>query len=165
MTNDRWGSKWPEIPAGEQLKQTEASTVNYTTDKPWPITGQVICDVDKDGYIDLIPLQDKLLAEWPNEFASGKSILARQAEQGIVEWPNQKAINDKLIDTLTKQGSNLVDEQAYLYFQCEGCNTILDPHTKSFRALQEYRISAGWKCIWNTDGVGYKVYCEKCGGK
>lgn len=66
---------------------------------------------------------------------------------------------------LKSQGSNLVDDQAYLYFQCEGCNEILDPHTKSFAKLQEARAKAGWKCVWNMNGQGYKVYCAKCGEK
>lgn len=157
MTNDDgWGSKWPvaEIsletakerlgkvewpselsPISQQeiknklesawpkVSQIEASTFIYTTkDEPWPITGHVVCDVDKDGNIDLTSLRDKLKS----------------------------------------QGSNLVDDQAYLYFQCESCNEILDPHTKSFAKLQEHRINAGWKCIWNMNGQGYKVYCEKC---
>lgn len=69
------------------------------------------------------------------------------------------------IKQLKSQGSNLVDHQEYLYFQCDGCQEILDPHTKSFRALQEFRISAGWKCVWNIDGMGYKVYCAECGEK
>lgn len=63
---------------------------------------------------------------------------------------------------LKLQGSNLVDNEKYLYFQCEICGDILDPHTKSFAKLQEYRVNAGWKCIWNIDGMGYKVYCTKC---
>lgn len=67
--------------------------------------------------------------------------------------------------TLKSQGSNLVDDQQYLYFQCDGCNNILDPHTKSFAKLQEHRVNAGWKCVWNIDGIGYKVYCAKCGEK
>lgn len=66
------------------------------------------------------------------------------------------------IAELKSQGSNLVDDQAYLYFQCEGCNEILDPHTKSFKALEDARFKAGWKVKWNIDGMGYKVYCVKC---
>lgn len=66
---------------------------------------------------------------------------------------------------LKSQGSNLVDNETYLYFQCEGCQTILDPHTKSFATLQEHRVNSGWACIWNIDGMGYKVYCAECGEK
>lgn len=64
---------------------------------------------------------------------------------------------------LKSQGSNLVDDQAYLYFQCESCQDILDPHTRSFKTLQDKRHEAGWKVVWNTNGLGYKVYCKKCG--
>lgn len=75
-------------------------------------------------------------------------------------------IENKVITKVAKlksQGSNLVDEQAYLYFQCDDCGEILDPHTKSFAKLQEHRVNSGWKCVWNLCGMGYKVYCIKCG--
>lgn len=65
----------------------------------------------------------------------------------------------------TKQGSNLVDDQAYLYFQCEKCQALFDPKTRSFATLNQKRFDAGWKCIWNLDGMGYKVYCKECGEK
>lgn len=63
---------------------------------------------------------------------------------------------------LKSQGSNLIDTEAYLYFQCDGCSNILDPHTKSFKTLQEKRVGAKWKVKWNLNGQGYKVYCETC---
>lgn len=66
-------------------------------------------------------------------------------------------------EVMVKQGSNLVDSEAYLYFQCEKCQGILDPHTKSFAKLQQNRVDKGWLCVWNVDGMGYKVYCPKCG--
>ena len=69
------------------------------------------------------------------------------------------------IKKLKKQGSNLVDAEAYLYFQCETCETVLDPHTKNFADLQQHRVDAGWKCVWNVNGLGYKVYCGKCSNK
>lgn len=65
-------------------------------------------------------------------------------------------------DELKSEGSNLVDTQGYLYLQCEKCSTLLNPHTKSFHALQERRVNSGWKCVWNANGLGYKVYCEEC---
>lgn len=61
------------------------------------------------------------------------------------------------------QGSNLVDNNQYLYFQCNECLDIFDPHTKSFATLNQKRHEAGWKVKWNLDGMGYKVYCVKCG--
>lgn len=66
---------------------------------------------------------------------------------------------------LKPQGSNLVDDESYLYFQCEGCQKILDPNTKSFKTLNDKRFEAGWKVKWNVDGMGYKVYCVECGEK
>lgn len=70
-----------------------------------------------------------------------------------------------LREAMTKQGSNLVDSEAYLYFQCEGCQAIFDPKTKSFAQLNQRRADAGWKVKWNVDGMGYKVYCIECGKK
>lgn len=104
----------------------------------------------------------KPMIEWPTEAV--EDIL--KYDSGITPelkgWPNVGvAINE--IKNLKSQGSNLVDSEAYLYFQCEGCSTILDPHTKSFKILQEQRVKEGWKCIWNTNGQGYKVFCVKCG--
>lgn len=69
---------------------------------------------------------------------------------------------NKLKSQLKSQGSNLVDTESYLYFQCDDCGEILDPHTKSFQALQEHRVNAGWACKWNVSGMGYKVYCTEC---
>lgn len=89
-------------------------------------------------------------SEWPKNDPKIKTIT----------WPKQATVNSS---TLKSQGSNLVDEQAYLYFQCEGCQEILDPHTKSFKTLQDKRAEAGWFVKWNTGGMGYKVYCAKCG--
>ena len=62
-----------------------------------------------------------------------------------------------------KQGSNLVDDNQYLYFQCESCDKLFDPHTKSFATLNQKRYDAGWKVKWNLSGMGYKVYCVECG--
>lgn len=103
------------------------------------------------------------IAEWPKndpeniplEEVSG--ITPEMLGHSGKAWPK--------LSTLHKQGSNLVDAQAYLYYQCETCNDILDPHTKSFKTLDEKRFAAGWKVKWNLNGVGYKVYCEKCGEK
>ena len=97
---------------------------------------------------------------------------------GVVNWSTQpshitwnkaskpsKTIIWPKDSELKAQGSNLVDDQAYLYFQCEGCTEILDPHTKSFKTLQDKRAEAGWQVKWNLNGQGYKVYCTECGEK
>ena len=75
------------------------------------------------------------------------------------EWPKPTIENSNL----KQQGSNLVDENAYLYFQCEGCNAIFNPHTKRFAALNQRRHEAGWKVKWRLDGMGYQPYCVECG--
>lgn len=91
----------PKFIGWNLASQNDVTSYHYLTDeKPFNITGHVVCNVDKDGNIDLTPLREKLKS----------------------------------------QGSNLVDDQAYLYFQCEGCNDILDPQTKSFAKLRTVQI-------------------------
>lgn len=105
---------------------------------------------------------------WDSKWPSGPVFVQTLNPNGIIETHNHDGWGAKpwlkpQITELKSQGSNLVDEQAYLYFQCESCNEILDPLTKSFKTLEEARFKAGWKTKWNIDGMGYKVYCAKCG--
>jgi hypothetical protein len=141
IKDDGWGKEWPK-------SQTEKTTITYSANADWPAVkfdGMVICEVDKEGNIDLTPLRDiNNKTPWIEEAAP---------------------VSEKAWNNLTKQGSNLVDDQAYLYFQCEGCQNIFDPHTKSFAQLNQRRADAGWKVKWNVDGMGYKVYCVECGEK
>lgn len=74
------------------------------------------------------------------------------SEKGITEFP-----------VLKLEGSNLIDDNKFLYFQCEGCQSIFDPETKSFKTLHDKTHAAGWKVRWNMNGLGYKVYCVECG--
>ncbi len=67
-------------------------------------------------------------------------------------------------NTFKKQGSNLVDAEGLLYFQCEGCQTLFDPDTKSFATLHDFAHAQGWKVKWNINGLGYKIYCAECKG-
>lgn len=98
--------------------------------------------------------KDVASLDWPTDLKSG------------IEINHVKKVDDEFNKKqLQSQGSNLVDAQSYLYFQCEGCGEILDPHTKSFKALEDFRFNAGWKVKWNMSGMGYKVYCQKCGEK
>lgn len=69
-----------------------------------------------------------------------------------------------LREALRKQGSNLVDDNQFLYFQCEGCATLFDPETKSFAQLQDKAHKANWKIKWNVNGQGYKIFCPQCVG-
>lgn len=64
---------------------------------------------------------------------------------------------------LQKQGSNLVDDEGQLYFQCNGCGALFDPATKSFKKLHDFAHKQGWKLKWNINGLGYAIYCPKCG--
>jgi hypothetical protein len=66
------------------------------------------------------------------------------------------------VNYLKKQGSNLVDSEGLLYFQCHGCEAIHDPETKSFATLHDTAHRQGWKIKWNATGQGYKIYCVKC---
>lgn len=63
---------------------------------------------------------------------------------------------------LKGQGSNLVDQDQNLYFQCSDCQQLFDPVTKSFKTLHDKAHAAGWKIKWNVDGMGYKIRCKDC---
>ena len=49
---------------------------------------------------------------------------------------------------------------AFLYYECS-CGERLDPHVKSFAALNNNAMAAGWKIRFGNDG--YTPYCVKCG--
>lgn len=174
MTNDGWGSKWPSKDTqhtGKAIAERQAkdkSTLTCpTTEKaiedwiaeaghdhtPWPSEAPELTG------LDLGTGERTILTTFEND--SIKHRVIDQSELKVITWPKEATQGS----SLKSQGSNLVDDQQYLYFQCEGCKDILDPHTKSFAKLQEHRVNAGWKCIWNIDGMGYKIYCTKCGEK
>lgn len=48
---------------------------------------------------------------------------------------------------------------AFLYYEC-GCGNKLDPHVKSFAALNNAASNANWKVRWGPDS--YVPYCPKC---
>lgn len=106
--------------------------------------------------VDDMTKDDKWGSEWPEML--GVAINPKQS------WADVE-VNTRWDKQFKSQGSNLVDTEAYLYFQCDGCGAILDPNTKSFKTLQDKRAEAGWACKWNIDGMGYKVYCAECGKK
>lgn len=141
MTNDGWSNKWPsnwKTNPSKPIKVIEQTWPDYSLDKgDWPKAPELTG-------LDLGAGERVILTTFENDSIKHKVI--SQTE-------------------LKSQGSNLVDHEQHLYFQCDNCGEILDPNTKSFRALQEHRVNAGWKCIWNIDGMGYKVYCAKCGEK
>lgn len=144
-----WDSKWG---ISKELEKSIDDTFDAAFDK-----AQALDNIKPETYFDI--------NNWPKT-------VSWSTQPNSITWDkgtDNKAVIVKVADgkvayigELKSQGSNLVDDQAYLYFQCEGCNEILDPHTKSFKTLQDKRVEAGWKCIWNIDGMGYKVYCEKC---
>lgn len=49
---------------------------------------------------------------------------------------------------------------AQIYYQCS-CGAILDPCTKSFAALNNAAMNAGWKIRWGA--LSYVPYCVECG--
>ena len=80
----------------------------------------------------------------------------------IDRWPDPVNVEWNLDKTLKKQGSNLVDGEGYLYFDCNNCGKLFDPHTTSFKKLHDDANKLGWKVKWNMDGLGYKIYCGEC---
>src|SRR3982750_2131793 len=117
-----WGSSWDKVikPMQEQIK--------------WPLSENTAGVPENWG-------------NWPKVPAL-KGIDIATGERTVLTILEHDGIKHKLIhqSQLKSQGSNLVDDQQYLYFQCEECNEILDPHTQSFATLQEHRVNAGWKC-------------------
>lgn len=145
-----WGKNWPETK--RILDKTEIK--NYKLNDPVPLDGDKLATkkdwVNSSDYWPTFPKQtfaehDKAVKEYTDLY--GTEI-------------NPVALGVK--STLTKQGSNLVDNNQYLYFQCETCAKLFDPHTRSFAALNQKRYEAGWLVKWNVDGMGYKVYCTEC---
>lgn len=65
--------------------------------------------------------------------------------------------------TFIKEGSNLVDNEGNLYFECESCGKLFDPQTNSFKKLHDDARLMGWKVKWNLSGLGYRIYCAECG--
>lgn len=179
MTNDGWDSKWASKPVFpqwliDQAKRDEKEYINMYGTEVNPVALGVHPDFDKAA--------DKVMSKAsgvPADWFTNTSDVASEASGISGVWPTQHGFNDpaitesiaKLIkenfDTsqLKSQGSNLVHHQEYLYFQCDGCGEILDPHTKSFAKLQEARVKTGWNVKWNLTGMGYKVYCAECGEK
>lgn len=145
-SNDKWGSEWPVV---DPIKE------NWVTDK-FNLSNNWTAEAGHDHtpFPSVGPSENMIWTD-PSAWPKGIAVAIRQSGK----------TNYNVKTELKPQGSNLVDDQAYLYFQCEDCNKILDPHTKSFQTLQEYRVNAGWKCVWNMNGQGYKVYCAECGEK
>lgn len=49
---------------------------------------------------------------------------------------------------------------AFLYYECK-CGQILDPHVKSFAALNNHASEVGWKIRFGSEY--YVPYCVECG--
>jgi len=105
-----------------------------------------------------------MTAPWPNVEEMAKPL------PEIIGWdlgatPSKTILSKGDFHTeLKKDGSNLIDGEKNLYFQCEGCEILFDPATKSFATLHDFAHKQGWKVKWNINGLGYKIYCPKCVG-
>lgn len=155
MADDKgWDSKW--------------SSGAGWLDKPTPVAGKDIAKAQlEQGNISLSKdekvieaLTNLIKDNWPE--APKLTGWDLGTEERTIIYSNSVLHEIILQKELKLQGSNLVDDQAYLYFQCENCSSILDPHTKSFKTLQDKRAEAGWIVKWNVNGQGYKVYCTEC---
>lgn len=77
----------------------------------------------------------------------------------IAEWQSGKL--DYNVKTNSKPTHDpYTNPNAHIYYEC-GCGAILDPHVKSFAALNNCASNSGWK-IRFTD-KGYVPYCVECG--
>lgn len=192
MTEDGWGKSWPEITGSDLVSGDKTVQVGFDNGElifreltkeevlaKWPDTTQIRnYNLDDPIPLEGEPLQPK--TPWPTSgtainqiWQSAQAMERRAGQPELIGWDlgngADKTILAKVSKThatfveLYKQGSNLVDDNAYLYFQCEVCQAIFDPVTKSFKTLNDKRHEAGWKVKWNDGGQGYKVYCAKCG--
>lgn len=184
--NDGWETKWPsglgwfDKPTPTAGKDITKAQAEQGLPKDEKVTAALTKLIKENWIVPTVPIsKEEVLANWPSPpvFPQWLKDGAKQEEKEYtdmygtevnpvalgVKSPELKVKHKIISQTeLKSQGSNLVDSEAYLYFQCEGCGTILDPHTKSFATLQEHRVNAGWACKWNIDGMGYKVYCAEC---
>lgn len=172
MTNDKWGSEWPsEAPKPRSQWDKDVASVIARGDPSIKILKQ-----DSGVTPEILGVRPKSIepSNWTIKQTQNdwSVVIDKVSELDLSSGTHIKHMiaagwggAPSLQTELKSQGSNLVDDQAYLYFQCESCNEILDPHTKSFQTLQEFRVNAGWYVKWNLNGQGYKVYCAKCGGK
>lgn len=147
---------WPEE-ASRQRSNWDKDVASLNWPKAPELTGW-----------DLGTGERTILTTFENDDIKHRVINQTELKQQGFDSPDVTQAITKLIEDnfdtskFKSQGSNLVDDQANLYFQCESCDKILDPHTKSFAKLQEHRVKAGWFVKWSIDGMGYKVYCAKC---
>lgn len=94
--------------------------------------------------------------EWPivetplaPELSRGNYLNKADWEVGVKEYNNKVPTHDPYSNP-----------DSHIYYQCN-CGAILDPGTKSFAALNNAAMNAGWKVRWGHEH--YIPYCVKCG--
>lgn len=92
--------------------------------------------------------------EWPVQandimFTVPKSIAMQHQEIGRIKRNNKVPTHDPYTNPDT-----------HIYYQCN-CGAVLDPGTKSFAALNNAAMNAGWKVRFGHEY--YIPYCAKCG--
>lgn len=143
MTNDGWGKEWysPKDKITVNVdpnskganSQVWIDSVNKAFDKEFP----VITGID----LGCIPPKTEIII--PNDK------MFFMTETGLKEYSNKMPTHDPY-----------TNPNAQIYYQCS-CGAILDPGTKSFAALNNAAMNAGWKVRWGE--TSYKPYCVKCG--
>lgn len=73
----------------------------------------------------------------------------------IAEIQKQKEYHNKM-----PTHDPYTNPNAHIYYSCQ-CGAILDPGTKSFAALNNAAMNAGWKVRWGS--TAYQPYCGECG--
>ena len=110
--------------------------------KEWPSNVNVILPEPQLGIeIEIVNDSNQPLTVWP----SGAIIAAGEKR----EYKNKVPTHDPY-----------ANPNIHIYYEC-ACGAILDPGTKSFAALNNAAMNAGWKVRWGAHS--YQPYCVKCG--
>ena len=94
---------------------------------------------------------------WGKEWAEQSvAPLETLAINNIAQYQKQ----EKVYNNLPPTHDPYTNPDTHIYYQCN-CGAILDPGTKSFAALNNAAMNAGWKVRWGA--ISYQPYCVECG--
>lgn len=159
MTNDGWGKEWPKITDTWVNSKVWENGVNKAFDEEFPSK----LEQEWPKYTPIVPKP-----EWLNDvtdikfvgidLGSGDKTILTTFKDGQIKHeiiPPERLYNNKM-----PTHDPYTNPNAQIYYQCH-CGAILDPGTKSFAALNNAAMNAGWKVRWGE--TSYKPYCVKCG--
>ncbi len=116
----------------------------------------VIVNATDQPVIIGLPVNDVKLTE--ADLATGQAFILTTNIDGIIK---QEAIPlEKVYLNKVPTHDPYTNPDSHIYYQCN-CGAILDPGTRSFAALNNAAMNAGWKVRWGAEY--YQPYCVECG--